>query len=57
MKQFRRNPGRTSLGYETPDLVYQMASGGGAMIVDKYKKVAVDDSKVVLEMGQRHSAV
>jgi len=27
-----------SLNYETPDMVYQTAKGGGAKIVDKYKK-------------------
>lgn len=45
-----------SLGYKTPDWVYEMASCGGAMIVDKYKKVTAEDSKKELEMGQRHSA-
>jgi putative transposase len=46
-----------SLNYKTPDWVYEMASGGGAIIVDKYKKVAVENSKKELEMGQRHPAV
>jgi len=46
-----------SLSYKTPDWVYEMAIGGGAMIVDKYKKVTSEDSKKELEMGQRHSAV
>jgi len=26
------------LGYSTPDKVYRAAAGGGARIVDKYKK-------------------
>ena len=28
-----------SLGYSTPDKVYRTASGGGARIVDKYRKL------------------
>jgi putative transposase len=27
-----------SLGYETPEVVYRTATGGGAMILDKYPK-------------------
>jgi putative transposase len=27
-----------SLGYETPEVVYRTATGGGAMILDKYQK-------------------
>jgi putative transposase len=45
-----------SLGYATPDQVYASASGGGAMIVDKFgseKKAPPIDTK---KLGQRHSA-
>ncbi|MBT3813749.1 MAG: transposase [Gammaproteobacteria bacterium] len=30
-----------SLGYETPDTVYQTAMGGGVKIVDKYKNTEI----------------
>lgn len=44
-----------SLGYRTPDDVYQTATGGGAIIIDKYKdekEQATPESKT----GQRRSA-
>ena len=57
-----------SLGYTTPDVVYQTATGGGAKIVDKFGGARETSSPVSLrftgddvsraeEMGQRHSAV
>lgn len=57
-----------SLGYATPDVVYQTASGGGAKIVDKFGDAAetslsvplrstLDDVSAAKELGQRHSAV
>jgi putative transposase len=57
-----------SLGYTTPDVVYQTASGGGAKIVHKFGDAAQTSSTVPLrstlndvcaakELGQRHSAV
>ena len=42
-----------SLGYSTPDKVYRAAAGGGARIVDKYKK-KTEELKV--KEGQRLSA-
>lgn len=33
-----------SLGYETPDVVYRTAMGGGAMIVDKYPRTVGESS-------------
>jgi putative transposase len=44
-----------SLGYSTPDVIYRTASGGGAMIVDKYNKIE-KSTKIEAIMGQRHSA-
>jgi len=44
-----------SLGYETPNVVYQTARGGGAMIVDKYGAAEISVS-VSKKLGQRHSA-
>ena len=46
-----------SLGYLTPDNVYRSATGGGAMIVDKYSKneVAVLGQETE-NLGQRHPA-
>ena len=35
-----------SLGYETPDKVYQSASGGGARIVDKFNNTAITTETV-----------
>ena len=57
-----------SLGYVTPDVVYQTGVGGGAMIVDKFGDVSESTTSVPLrstevvdsdteELGQRHSAV
>jgi putative transposase len=57
-----------SLGYVTPDIVYQTGVGGGATIVDKFGDVpesttSVDRSGTEVvdsgteELGQRHSAV
>lgn len=45
-----------SLGYTTPDVVYQTATGGGAKIVDKFGS-AKETSSLAEELGQRHSAV
>lgn len=42
-----------SLGYVTPDAVYQTGVGGGAMIVDKFGDTDFETE----ELGQRHSAV
>lgn len=42
-----------SLGYVTPNVVYQTGVGGGAKIVDKFGDVRSDTEK----LGQRHSAV
>jgi len=39
-----------SLDYLTPDTVYQLASGGGAMIVDKYNKIEKQGSAVPLRL-------
>lgn len=44
-----------SLGYETPEVVYRTAVGGGAKIVDKFNE-ATETSSCVEELGQRHSA-
>lgn len=57
-----------SLGYVTPDIVYQTGVGGGATIVDKFGDVSESTTSVPLrstevvdsdteELGQRHSAV
>ena len=53
-----------SLGYRTPDIVYQTSQGGGAMILDKFgntpEKTASKAKTVFSEkaaLGQRHSAV
>jgi len=57
-----------SLGYKTPDVVYQAGTGGGAKIVDKFGAARETSSPVPLrstrddvsraeELGQRHSAV
>ena len=50
-----------SLSYNTPDKIYQSASGGGAKIVDKYSKAEETDSEIELKKetkpGQRCSAV
>ena len=40
-----------SLDYHTPDTVYQLASGGGAMIVDKYNKIEKQGSAVPLQLN------
>ena len=45
-----------SLGYTTPDVVYQTATGGGAKIVDKFSDTRKAPS-LAEELGQRHSAV
>lgn len=56
-----------SLGYMTPDVVYQTATGGGAKIVDKFGGARETSSPVPLRstgddvsraerLGQRHSA-
>lgn len=42
-----------SLGYVTPNTVYQTGVGGGATIVDKFGNVGSEAE----ELGQRHSAV
>lgn len=42
-----------SLGYTTPDEVYETAVGGGASIVDKFSP---SEATVLQELGQRHSA-
>ena len=48
-----------SLGYGTPDEVYRTASGGGAMIVDKYSATTKPATKVTAKakkLGQRYPA-
>ena len=46
-----------SLGYQTPDQVYKTATGGGALIVDKYPRHITDEAeKIESETGQRRSA-
>jgi putative transposase len=45
-----------SLGYTTPDVVYQTATSGGAKIVDKFGSARVKSS-LEKELGQRYSAV
>jgi putative transposase len=45
-----------SLGYTTPDVAYQTATGGGAKIVDKFGS-AREKSSPAEELGQRYSAV
>jgi putative transposase len=61
---YNQERGHQSLGYKTPDDVYQTAIGGGAKIVDKFGG-ARETSPVPLrytedvsraELGQRHSA-
>jgi putative transposase len=46
-----------SLGYQTPSLVYQTATGGGAMIIDKFNSAKEPTITRAEELGQRHSAV
>ena len=45
-----------SLGYKTPEVVYQTAKGGGAKIVDKFSSER-DVKSPVEELGQRQPAV
>lgn len=45
-----------SLGYATPDFVYQTGQGGGACIVDKYPKADRKVAKEKEDVGQRQSA-
>jgi putative transposase len=45
-----------SLGYLTPDEVYQTGSGGGARIVDKYGEKEATGTETEVESGQRRSA-
>ena len=45
-----------SLGYTTPNKVYQTATGGGAKIVDKFSSPQKASSPTE-KLGQRHSAV
>ena len=45
-----------SLGYKTPEVVYQTAKGGGAKIVDKFSSER-DVKSPVKELGQRQPAV
>ena len=46
-----------SLGYQTPDRVYETATGGGAMIVDKYPRRTTDKTEEIeSKTGQRRSA-
>jgi putative transposase len=46
-----------SLGYQTPDRVYETATGGGALIVDKYLRRTTDETaEIESETGQRRSA-
>ena len=46
-----------SLGYQTPDQVFETATGGGALIVDKYPRRAADEPENIdSETGQRRSA-
>ena len=45
-----------SLGYSTPDKVYRTATGGGARIVDKYKKLNKQKEELKVKEGQRLSA-
>ena len=47
---------RQSLGYSTPDKVYRAAAGGGARIVDKYKKKNKQTEELKVNEGQRLSA-
>ncbi len=44
------------LGDSTLDKVYQTASGGGARIVDKYRKINKQTEELKVEEGQRLSA-
>lgn len=46
-----------SLGYKTPNVVYQTATGGGAKIVDKFGGAVEKSATPVEKLGQRHSAV
>jgi putative transposase len=46
-----------SLDYQTPSQVYQTATGGGAMIVDKFNSAKEMKIPRAEELGQRHSAV
>ena len=52
------NDGRPhqSLGYSTPDKVYRAAVGGGARIVDKYRKLNTPTEDLKVKEGQRLSA-
>jgi putative transposase len=36
-----------SLGYQTPDRVYETATGGGALIVDKYPRRTTDETEEI----------
>ncbi len=46
-----------SLGYQTPDRVYETGTGGGALIVDKYPRSNTNEAeKAEPETGQRRSA-
>ncbi len=46
-----------SLGYQTPNRVYESAAGGGALIVDKYPRRTTDEAgEIEPETGQRRSA-
>jgi len=45
-----------SLGNSTPSVVYQSASGGGAMIVDKYSTKEKTPSEIGKNSGQRRAA-
>jgi putative transposase len=47
---------RQSLGYSTPDEVCRTAIGGGAKIVDKYRKVNKQTEELKVKEGQRLSA-
>ncbi len=46
-----------SLGYQTPNKAYELATGGGALIVDKYPRRTTDEAEEIeSETGQRRSA-
>jgi|GEM_PF-1525221 len=53
---FNVNRPHQSLGYSTPDKVYRTASGGGAGIVDKYKKLNKLTEELKVQEGKRLSA-
>jgi putative transposase len=46
-----------ALSYETPSQVYQTATGGGAMIIDRFNSTKEAKIPRAEELGQRHSAV